>query len=396
MVINKMDGAFLYELPNYIPNLYPPLFLKGAYTNLESVNYKDQVKSVDIVNSKKDQGFDYLGIAGQGDVDKMEKCAIFYKDIPDVDNDEKLKSLGGRMNYVAIFKRNKNYFKNLQIRLVLYNNGSCSEKGAEIIGKASQQLKYCEIIFEGADGDIVEGLENDERPVCDDEKCSVTLSATKTIVSPSLISKACPNLIMGAGSGGFVKDPSSDKYQLITRKTEIRGMKVINRQSVVWNGSQKVFITGTNPGVNGFWIDDVLIIHNATNGKQIVVPPKTMATGRYEMAKDITSILEPNKENNLRFSLQDIADGKAEVTAIWIYVEGEKERGGASIGQPEVYSFRIDTPSAVIFLDNGGRCNIYDDIRIGRGEGVCNQINFKGYATDEFIPQKFFVIPYNR
>jgi len=396
IVMSKIDGAFLYELPLYTPNLYPPLFLKGSYTNLENVNYKDSVKSIDIVNSKKDQGYDYLGIAAQSDVNKIEKCAIFYKDIPDVDNDERLKSLEGRMNYITIFKRDKNYFKNLNIRLILYNNGSCSEKGAEVAGKASQQLEYCEITFEETGGEIIEGLKNDENPVCDDEKCSVTLSATKSIVSPTLISKACPNLVMGGGSGGFIKDPSLDKYQAITPKIEVRGMKVINRQALKWNGSQKVFITGTNPGVNGFWMDDILIIHNATNGKQIVISPETIATGRYEMAQDIASILEPGKENNLRFSLQDISDGKAEINAIWLYIEGEKERGTVSVGQPEVYSFRIDTPSAIVFLDNGGRCNIYDDIRIGRGEGVCNQINFKGYATDEFIPQKVFVVPYNR
>ncbi|MDD4410074.1 MAG: hypothetical protein PHW52_05490, partial [Candidatus Pacebacteria bacterium] len=62
----------------------------------------------------------------------------------------------------------------------------------------------------------------------------------------------------------------------------------------------------------------------------------------------------------------------------------------------EGYSFRIDTPSVVVFLDSGDRCNIYDDIRIGRGEGVCNSVSFKGQATNPFMAKRFYIIPYNR
>ncbi|OQB10686.1 MAG: hypothetical protein BWY21_00167 [Parcubacteria group bacterium ADurb.Bin216] len=259
-IISKRDGAFLYEQAEYSPKLYPPLFLKGAFTDLEHVNYKDNVKSIDIVNSKKDKGIDYFGIAAQNNVDKIEKCAIFYEDIPNVDMDERLKDLGGRMNYITIFKRDKNYYKDLKIRLIMFNNLSCSEKGGEVKGKTDQQLKFCEITLTGADGEVpVGGGSNGSiSPVCDDAKCSITLDAMETIVSPEVISKACPNL------------------------------------------------------------------------------------------------------------------------------------GG------EVYSFKIDTPSVITFLDNGGRCNIYDDIRIGRGEGDCNQVNFKGLATEDFLPKKFFIVPYNR
>ncbi|MDD4409121.1 MAG: hypothetical protein PHW52_00530, partial [Candidatus Pacebacteria bacterium] len=178
VILDKVDGALLYEQDNYTPYLYLPLRLKGTYTNLDLVNYKDNVNSIDIVNSKKAEGIDYFGIAAQEDDSIIGKCAAFNKDIPSVRNDERLSKLGGEMNYITIYKRDKNYFKDMKVKLYIYNNTSCSEEGAEVEGRVKTvQLKYCEVTLLGLDKDVPSTDSNAGiLPDCTPEgdKCSIT------------------------------------------------------------------------------------------------------------------------------------------------------------------------------------------------------------------------------
>lgn len=258
-VIAKREGAFLYELPNYSSEYYPPLFLKGDYSNLKDVNYENKVRSIDVVNFDETGNFDYFGIVSEA-ADHLQKCAVFNGDVADTSGDERLSMLGEKMNSINIFRRDKEYFKDLKIRLTLYNNTSCSEKGGEIQGRVSEQmLRVCRLTFINADKDISTDAET-VTPNCtsNGQVCDATVDAMKTMNNPISIAEACPNL-----------------------------------------------------------------------------------------------------------------------------------RG-------EVYSFEIDTPSAIIFRDSSNRCDIWDLIRLKRGEGTCNQVSFKGFSLDDFTPKKIFLIPYNR
>lgn len=405
VIVPKGNGAFLYEMPDYQSVYNPPLHITGVISDLEINKYRDSVKSIDVVNDSnlKNKQFDYFGIAAQENGDMMSVCAVFNNDVPDVDDNQQLAKLGGKINYAALFQRDKTYFKGLKTRITLYNNTSCTGKGFTVQGKVSEeQSRQCEITFINNNGeiDLSKKFDGDDLkyqnvvPDCasDNHKCSVALDAIKTIIVPEMLSRICPNL----GGAGKTVPITGQKYTLITQEQKevevgYLGKKLVIEFNVQWDGVSEVGISGSSNSIKPVRIDDKLVIENTTNGKKRAYEPESENERDVEIG-DIADMLSKG-DNNLQFYLEDVGDHKVGIGACWLYNSSEGETIEGSV---EVYSFRIDTPSAIVFLDSKDRCNIYTNQRISRGEGVCNQVNFKGKASDEFKPNKIFAVPYDK
>lgn len=252
-VITKRPGLFLYELPQYQIATLPPFYTKSSINNLKNIGYENKIGSINIVNPQENENIDYMGVLFEGDSSRMT-CKVFYENIEDVPA-----FFQTTINSLKVFKRDKEYFKGMKIRLILYNNESCSERGENTEEVAASQLQKCELTFLEADKDVPEIASAHGSPICDSKgNCSLPVKAMETIINPLVISSACPNL------------------------------------------------------------------------------------------------------------------------------------------KGEIYSFRIDSPSAIIFMDSGNRCDMWDNIRIGRGQGVCNLVNSSGFnPLTGFNPSKITIVPYN-
>jgi hypothetical protein len=250
-IIDKKPGMFLYELPGYKISTLSPFYVKSSISSLKSIGY-EKLGSINVINPQKDEDIDYVGVLYEGDEYRMF-CKTFFENVNDVPE-----YFGSRkVDSLHLFKRDKNYLKDLKIRLTLYNNVSCSEGGVISNPAAAGKLKKCEIIFSGADEEIPTASDYDSSN-CENGNCTFSAKAMETIIDPLLISKACPNL------------------------------------------------------------------------------------------------------------------------------------------KNEVYSFRIDSPSAIIFMDSRNNCDTWDNMRIGRGQGVCNTVNSSGFnPSSSFIPNRLTIVPYN-
>lgn len=251
-IIPKKPGIFLYELPDYKINTLSPLYTKGSINKLADVGYENKVGSINVVNPQEKENIDYMGILFPDD-DYRITCKVFYKNVDNVAD-----YFQSKINSLKVYKRDKEYYRDLKIKLTLYNNTSCSEKGGSGEDVDTKQLQKCELTFLGGDAVVPAVAAPLDTAVCDDWSCSLSAPAMDTIISPLVINTACSNL------------------------------------------------------------------------------------------------------------------------------------------KGEVYSFRVDSPSAILFLDGEDRCDVWDNIRIGRGEGVCNQVNTGGFnPNDNYKPKKVIVVPYN-
>jgi len=189
-IIRKRAGMLFYEKIDYDVLTKEPFLASGSVNNFEALGYKN-FNSIDIVNPWKTKNYDYVGLLFAGNDFRMT-CAPFYKDTPNID--------GKNYNSVKILKRDRDYLIGKKMKLVLFNNVSCSEQGAALkkednSEEKTAELRKCEITLINNDADIETATASITEQSCvkDESSCKGTINSIATINNPQKIRQICTN-----------------------------------------------------------------------------------------------------------------------------------------------------------------------------------------------------------
>jgi hypothetical protein len=190
-IIKKRAGIWFYGGISYNVFHKEPLLEAESVNNLEAVLGDEDFYSIDIVNPWKSKNYDYIGLLFAGNDFRMT-CSPFYKDTPLID--------GSLYNSVKILKRDRDYLIGKKMKLVLFNNVSCSEQGAVLEKKDNSkektaELRKCEITLINNDDDIETATAaiTEQSCVADKSSCKGTINSVATINNPQKIREICKN-----------------------------------------------------------------------------------------------------------------------------------------------------------------------------------------------------------